>query len=136
MGNFVEFNDTLQITTEQGFPADVLNLGEVNDTEAAFQRVKDVLFSFSGKKRARVYHLDPIWIRLVHNIDGKWLFWGHAVIQSQEISKQIGPDGKWTGLWVTSGTYRIVRVFSKQEQEIVTRLESPEGAGYFFDDCT
>lgn len=133
MGNFVEFNDTLQITTEQGFPADVLNLAEGDDAEAAFQRVKGVLFSFSGKVRARVYHLDPIWIRLVHNIDGKWLFWGHAVIQSQEIRKQIGSDGEWTGRWVTSGTYRIARVFSKLEREIVTKLESPKGAAYFDD---
>lgn len=133
MGNFVEFNDTLQITTEQGFPADILNLEEVENPDEAFQRVKGVLFSFSDKERARVYHLDPIWIRLVHNINGKWLFWGHAIIQSQQISKQIDSDGVWTGSWVTSGTYQIVKIFSKLEREIVTKLESPKGASYFVD---
>lgn len=131
MGNFIEVNDTLQITAEQGFPTDVFDLESHLKNPITLDDVKDETFEFKHKPRARVYHLEPVRIFLVQNIDGKWLFWGHAQIQTQTISKVLDENGEWTGKWQTGGTYIMSKVYDPEHQRRMTVLESPPGKSYF-----
>lgn len=54
MGSFIEINDTLQITAEQGFPADILNLEKHLKTPVTLDDVKGKV-SISIKKTAQEY---------------------------------------------------------------------------------
>jgi hypothetical protein len=125
MGSMIEINDTLQLTTGQGFPADILDLARHQKHPITVDQVKDRMFTFQNKPNARMFQLDPVRVYYVHNIDGKWLFWGHVFIQSLSITK----DAK--GNWITGGTYKIVELYAPQYQETFSRHESPPGAGYF-----
>ena len=44
MGSYVELNDTLQITTEQGFPEVVLNLEKPRQSPIKLEEVADQIF--------------------------------------------------------------------------------------------
>lgn len=131
MGSSIEVNDTLQITEAQGFPAEILDLATHQSKPITIDDVKDKLFSFKGKKNARVYQSDPVRVFLVHNINDKWLFWGHALIQSQQIEKSPINGGVWDGTWETSGTFKISRIYTPEQQLLVTKIESPKGKSYF-----
>ena len=48
MGSLIELNDTLQITTEQGFPAE-LDLEKHKANPITLQDVKDKVFEFKDK---------------------------------------------------------------------------------------
>ncbi len=120
MGSFIELNDTLQITTEQGFPAELLDLEKHRKNPI---KVPDKIFEFFNKPKARIYHQAPVRCFLVHNIDGKWLYWGKIVVIEQTIK---GEDEK-----TTSGKYRIIQIYDPEYQELVTQNESPEGLSYF-----
>ncbi len=124
MGGFIETNDTLQITAEQGFPADVLDLEKHKKKPITLDDVKDIVFEFHDKPNARIYHPPPCRIFLAHNIDAKWLFWGKVLIVEQTI--------KWDGeKSITSGKFRIIAVYDPEYQEQITKNESPEGKSYF-----
>ena len=125
MGSMIEINDTLQLTTEQGFPADILDLARHQKNPITLEQIGDRAFSFHKKPNARMFQLDPVRVYYVHNIGGKWLFWGHVFIQSLSITKD--PDGKW----ITGGTYKIVEIYPPDYQEMFSKHESPPGAGYF-----
>ncbi len=125
MGSFIELNDTLQITTEQGFPADILDLEKHRAQPITLDEIKDKIFSFHGKPSARIYHLPPIRCFLVHNIDGRWLYWGKVIILEQTI-KGDSPDTQ-----TTSGQYKIIEIYDPVYQEQITRHECPEGKSYF-----
>ena len=131
MGSLVEINDTLQITTAQGFPANLLNIDKHRKQPVSTKDVQGTLFTFQNKPRQRVFQSDPVRVYYVHNIDGKWLFWGRVLIQSQSIDKVRGDDGNWTGDWVTSGTYHIIDVYDPDYQETFTRREAPPDRNYF-----
>lgn len=131
MGNFIEVNDTLQITVAQGFPSDVFDLKRHQKCPVTLADVEGQVFRFFEKPRARVYHLEPVRVFLVENIEGKWLFWGHAQIQSQTISKALDENGAWTGEWQTGGEFVLSQVYEPKYQEVVTRRESPPGKSYF-----
>ena len=73
MGSHIELNDTLQITTEQGFPSDILELNKHQSNPIKLDLVKNQVFEFHNKKDARIYHLPPVRCFFAHNIDGKWL---------------------------------------------------------------
>jgi hypothetical protein len=131
MGSNIELNDTLQLSEEQGFPSEILNLEKHQKAPITLDEVKDRIFSFHSKDSARVFHLDPVRVFLVQNIGGKWLFWGHAMIQSQEITK-VNPGPAWkTGDWQTSGTYKIVALHDPEYQKLVTLRECPPGKSFF-----
>ena len=87
MGSFIELNDTLQITTEQGFPAEILDRDSYVKNPVTLDDVKNKIFHFKNKPKARIYHLDPVRVYFVHNINGKWLFWGRIFIETQTIVK-------------------------------------------------
>jgi hypothetical protein len=135
MGSYIEINDTLQLTTEQGFPADILDLAKHREKPVTLDDVAGKVFEFKNKPSARMFQIDPVRVYYVHNIDGKWLFWGHALIQTQTVSKALGPDGSWDGeSWQTAGTYVISQIYDPEYQEIFTRNEAPADRNYFIPD--
>jgi hypothetical protein len=139
MGSILEINDTLQLTTEQGFPEDIFSLKRHRQHPIVIDEVKDLVFEFSGKPRPRLFHLDPVRVYWFHNIDGKWLAWGHIVIIEQTITKHPrfehqGPlNVSSPEQWVTSGKYRVVKVYDPEYQELFTRKDAPPGRSFFQD---
>jgi len=132
MGSFIEINDTLQITKEQGFPASILDLQRHEKDPITIDEVKDVVFEFDDKPSARIFQKDPVRVFLVQNIDDKWLFWGHALVQSQTVLKQLNADGSWDGeSWITNGTFVISKIYAPEYQKAATKNESPDGLSYF-----
>lgn len=132
MGSFIELNDTLQLTEEQGFPVDIFNLKKHRKKPVTLKDVKGKVFEFKDKSSARLFHLDPVRVYYVHNIDGKWLFWGRVLIQSLQIEKRLSEDGTWDGhSWKTSGTYTIQKIYDPKFQKEFTINESPNDRNYF-----
>lgn len=144
MGSYLEINDTLQITTEQGFPARLLDRDRHVRKPIQVEDLKDRIFRFDGKSGARIFQLDPVRVFLVHNIDGKWLAWGHVVIVEQTIRKAPpkptpAPSKgakKASNLsdpsdWVTAGKFRVVKIYDPEYQELFTRRDTPPGMSYF-----
>ena len=125
MGSFIECNDTLQITTEQGFPDDILNLDIHRSNPITIQQVMGKVFSFYNKPNARIYHTFPTRCFLVHNINGKWLYWGKIMIIEQTI--YVDEQGNKT----TSGKYKIIAIYPPEYQEQITRNETSEGLSFF-----
>jgi hypothetical protein len=88
--------------------------------------VQDRIFEFKDKPGARIFQLDPVRVYYVHNINGKWLFWGRLFIQSQTIYKQVDAENNWKeGDWLTSGTYKIIDIYDPQYQKAFTLREGP-----------
>lgn len=134
MGSYVEINDTLQLTKEQGFPVRVFNYKRHQKKPVTLDDVKGRVFKFKNKPSARLFQLDPVRVYFVQNIDGKWLHWGRVLIQSQKIEKALNKKGKWDGeSWKTSGTYTILNVYDPEYQEIFTTNEAPDGRNFFKD---
>lgn len=73
MGSFVEINDTLQLTSEQGFP-DILNLENHFSTPLTIDDFSDQVFHFHDKPSIRIYHRPPVRVFLVHNIAGRRVY--------------------------------------------------------------
>lgn len=132
MGSLIEINDTLQITTEQGFPSEIFDREAHLKSPVSLRDVEGRIFKFHNKPRARIFQSDPVRVYFVHNINGKWLFWGRIVIEKQIIRKKFEEDGTtWKGEWVTDGEYRVIDVYDPKYQEIFTRREAPPGSNYF-----
>ena len=121
MGSFIELNDTLQITTEQGFPKE-LNLEEHQKKPFRVEDFKNRIFEFKNKEGVRLYHSAPTRVFLVHNINGKWLYWGHVHIVEQTIH---------TDTKTTSGKFKIVKIYDPQYQKMISKNEVDEGKEYF-----
>jgi len=132
MGSHVEINDTLQLTDAQGFPSDVFSLCKHYENPITLKDVEERIFSFHDKPSARIFQLDPVRVYFVHNIDGKWLFWGRVFIQSQKIEKKLDHCGNWDQeSWVTSGTYKVIDVYNPEYQKTFTLHEAPDDRNYF-----
>ena len=132
MGSMVEINDTLQLTTEQGFPSDILDLEKHQSDPVTLDAVKDRIFTFKDKPSARIFQLDPVRVYYVHNINEKWLFWGRVFIQSETIYKKLDSDGNWNvGEWLTSGTYKIIDIYDPEYQRKFTLHEAPADRNFF-----
>lgn len=131
MGSTIELNDTLLLTPEQGFPAELLDWESHRRDPISLPRVAGMVFEFTDKTGARIFHLPPTRVYLVQNLSKQWLFWGHALIVSQSIQQARDPDGNWTEQWTTSGSFTISDVYEPDYQERLTRRESPPGASYF-----
>ena len=124
MGSRVELNDTLQITTEQGFPR-ALGLQKHLRTPFEAGDFKGRVFELHGKPGARIYHTPPTRCFLAHNIGGKWLYWGKILVIEQTIS------GDSPSKIQTSGKYIITEIYGPAYQKEMTRHESPKGKSYF-----
>jgi len=132
MGSFIELNDTLLISVNQGFPASIFDLENHRKQPVTLEEVNGKVFSFKHKKGARLFHLDPVRVFLVQKIGEKWLFWGKAVVLSQTISQVRDKENKWINdEWETSGTFRFTDIYEPRYQELVTGRESPEGKNFF-----
>lgn len=125
MGSYIELNDTLQITTEQGFPEEKLNLQKHKEKPLKTEDFKNLIFEFHNKQGARIYHPSPNRCFLVHNINGKWLYWGKILIIEQTIRGETKENQ------ITLGKYKIIEIYPLEYQEQVTKHESPEGLSYF-----
>lgn len=138
MGSLLELNDTLLLTTEQGFPAAVFDLERHRRRPIDIAEVADQIFAFEGKLGPRFFHLDPVRVFLVQNIDGKWLPWGHVVIVEQHIQRARTNDRRSGSPasasevppWVTSGKYRVVKVYDPAYQVACSPYETPPGCAY------
>jgi len=124
MGSYLEINDTLRITAEQGFPADILNLEKHCTNPIVLVDVADKIFEFKNKPDARIYHRPPTRCFLVQDIDGKWLYWGHILMLEQTI--KTGDNG----ISITSGKFRIIQIYEPNYQAEMTKRESPVGKNF------
>ncbi len=122
MGSNIELNDTLQITSEQGFPTSILDIKKHKSSPITFDQVKDTIFEFNNKSGARIFHIPPTRCFLVHNIDGKWLYWGKILMLEQTINSTTN---------TTSGKYKVIELYNPKYQEQITKHECPEGKSYF-----
>jgi hypothetical protein len=125
MGSFVELNDTLQITDAQGFPSEILDLERHRKEPIKLSEVEGKIFEFHDKSSARIYHHSPTRCFLVHNIDGKWIYWGTILVLEQTISGESQETHK------TSGKYKIIQIYEPEFQEQITKHECGEERSYF-----
>ena len=120
MGSFIELNDTLQITTEQGFPVE-LDLEKHLKNPITLEQFKDKIFSFQNKPGIRLFHSAPNRVFLVHNIDGRWLYWGHCLIIEQTINSETK---------TTSGKFIITKIYNSEHQKFMSQEEVDPGKEY------
>ncbi len=112
MGSYVELNDTLQITKEQGFPEELDWKQHLKNPYTA-EQFKDRVFEFHNKPNVRNYHMPPVRNFLVENIDGKWLYCGqiHMLeVKHDYINK------------TTSGKFKIIYINKPEEMEMAHNL--------------
>jgi hypothetical protein len=107
MGSCIEINDTLQISKEQGFPAE-LEIDKHLKNPYSLDDFKDKVFKFSNKSDIRFYHQPPVRVFLVENIEGKWLYWGLVHILS--ITHNYLDK-------TTSGEYKIIYLNTPEEMK-------------------
>ena len=138
MGSILEFNDTLQLTTEQGFPADRFDLQRHRANPITLDQVQGEVFTFSAKPRPRFYHLDPVRVYWFHNINDRWLAWGQILIHEQTISRNLHPPAHQGPVnvsdpeqWITGGKYTILKIYDPEYQEQFTRNDLPSELSYF-----
>lgn len=125
MGSYIELNDTLQITTEQGFPEDLLDLERHQKTPILLKDVSEKTFEFHNKPGARLFHTIPTRCFLVQNIKGKWLYWGKIIMLEQTITGHTKEN------IMTSGKYKIIDIYDPEYQKQITKHETPSGLSYF-----
>lgn len=112
MGSFIELNDTLRISREQGFP-EFLDIEKHLKKPYTLDDVKDKVFEFTAKENLRVYQQPPVRNTLVEFLDGKWLYWGLCYIT--EITHDYENH-------VTSGKYKIVQLNTPEEMKMHFKL--------------
>jgi len=112
MGSYVEINDTLQITHEQGFPTE-LNYEQHTAKPFTAKDFENRIFEFKDKQSIRIFKSPPVRNFLAENINGKWLYWG--LIHITEITHD---NIKQT----TSGKYRIIHIYTPEEMKFAHRI--------------
>ncbi|HLD33339.1 MAG TPA: hypothetical protein VJB66_01345 [Candidatus Nanoarchaeia archaeon] len=56
----------------------------------------------------------------MHNISGKWLYWGHCEIVKQTIKENI-----------TTGKFRIIKIYTPEHQRAMSTIETSKGNEFF-----
>ena len=105
MGSFIEANDTLQITREQGFPAELYVKVHLKTPYKA-EDFKDKVFEFYDKPSIRIYHAPPVRNFFVENKDGKWIYWGLVHILEAVHNYETK---------TTSGKFKIIYIYTPEE---------------------
>ena len=118
MGSYIELNDTLQLTTEQGFPKE-LDLEKHRKTPFTVEDFEGKIFEFKDKPAIRNFLGDGVRNFLVHNIGRKWLYWGliHILEVEHDYKNKL-----------TSGKYKITRIYKPEQMKTAYELidERPE----------
>lgn len=112
MGSYIEINDTLQITKEQGFPVE-LNWKQHLKNPYTAEQFKDKVFEFKNKPNIRNYQMPSVRNFLVENINGKWLYWGlvHIIeVKHDYINK------------TTSGKFKIIYINTPDEMKMAHNI--------------
>lgn len=104
MGSSIEINDTLKLKRGAGFPSDIQLGGEYG-------------FTLPGR---RLFHLKPVRVFLVEEIDGKWNFAGQALILEQTIDAERDE---------TRGRFVVTSLYPPDYAALVNRYEAPAGKG-------
>lgn len=112
MGSYVELNDTLQITSKQGFPPE-LDFKKHKNHPLTANDFKGKVFEFKNKEGIRIYPTPPVRAFLVQNIDGKWLYWG-LIHVTEVIHDQVKK--------ATSGKFKIVCIYTPEEMKQAHKL--------------
>ena len=126
MGSYIELNDTLQITKEQGFPEE-LDLDRHLQTPFTAEDFKGKVFEFKNKSEIRNYMAPPVRNFLVENRDGKWIYWGlvHITeITCDYINKK------------TSGKFVIIRLNTPEEMKQAHHLIDARAEMNFFNETS
>lgn len=125
MGSFIEINDTLRITKEQGFPTE-LDIAKHLENPFQLAQFENQTFIFTAKPKIRIYHAPPVRNMLVEDIGGKWLYWGLCFITEvhHDYLKQE-----------TSGKFKIVRLNTPEEMKQMFKLvHALSGQDNYFND--
>lgn len=104
MGSQIEVNDTLKLPSAK-IPKDL-------------QPGVEYPFALAGR---RLFHLDPVRVFLVEEIEGKWNFLGHALIQESTIDARKEE---------TRGVFVVRSLYPVEEREAVNLREAPPGKAY------
>ena len=105
MGTYIEINDTLQLTIEQGFPKELI-LEEHEKNNFKLENFSDRIFEFKNKKGIRLFKAPPVRNFLVENRNGKWIYWGlcHIIETTCDYANKI-----------TSGKFRLIYINTPEE---------------------
>ena len=105
MGSSIEINDTLKLKRGAGFPEHI-------------KQGEQYSFRIPGK---RLYHLKPVRVFLVEEIDGQWNYVGHALVLDQTIDAERDE---------TRGRFEVTLLYPTDYVSLVNRYEAPEGKAY------
>lgn len=122
MASFVELNDTLRLTAEQGFPAELV-LEKHLITPYIVDQFKERVFEFRNKPSIRIYKIPPVRNFLVEDRNGKWIYWGliHVIeITNDYVNK------------TTSGKYKIIYINTPDEMKKAHELIDRNPATAYF----
>ena len=108
MGSMIELNDTLQISAEQGFPMNILDINRHLKNPYTTKDVDGKVFSFHNKSEIRMYKSPPVRNFLVQNINNKWIYWG--LVHILEITHNYVNK-------TTSGKYKIIYINTPEEMK-------------------
>jgi hypothetical protein len=70
----------------------------------------------------RLFHLPPVRVFLVHQINGKWKYIGHALIIEQTINSRNN---------TTSGIFKITKIYEEEYARLASVNEAPQGKSYY-----
>jgi hypothetical protein len=72
-----------------------------------------------------------------NTVEGKWLVWGKAFIESltiEHVKTTVNPNNAiqfQPGDWMTSGTFKVVEVYDPDYQRVFTTHETPAAWNFF-----
>lgn len=122
MGSFIEINDTLQLTKDQGFPSELV-ISEHLAKPFKSEDFLDKIFEFKDKPDIRIYKVPPVRNFLAENINDKWIYWGRCHIL--EITHDYINK-------TTSGKFKIIYINTPEEMKQAFKLtDARPGFDYF-----
>jgi hypothetical protein len=120
MEKLIRFNDTLRLSVEQGFPAE-LDIQRHFEHSYQSQDFNGKVFTFQ-KPLPRLYPLPPTRTFLVQDVAGLWLPWGHCLVSEQTITQ----NGE-----ATIGKFMIIKLYTPAYMKAFAENDVPAGKSYF-----